>query len=126
VALAVCQALGIETDVLPRIATGFGGGMGGSGGTCGALVGAIMAVGLLHGRKAAGDDPRRPYAIAQRIYQAFEREMGSTQCRQLTGIDLRTPEGAWELYSSGVAQRVCARAVALAERLALEQLRPAR
>lgn len=123
VALAVCQALGLDTSLLPRMATGFGGGIAGSGATCGALVGAIMAVGLMYGRNTPEDDRRRPYAISQRIYSAFEQEMGSTQCRQLTGLDLRTPEGYRQLFTSGVHERVCAKAVALAERLALEQLR---
>lgn len=42
------------TDLSPEavaIATGFGGGMGLAGNNCGALIGAVMAVGAVHGRK---------------------------------------------------------------------------
>ncbi|ADI02225.1 MAG TPA: C_GCAxxG_C_C family protein [Syntrophothermus lipocalidus] len=42
------------TDFPPEVvamATGFGGGMGLSGNNCGALIGAVMAVGAVHGRK---------------------------------------------------------------------------
>ena len=116
------QALGTPNDVLPRIASGFGGGIGGSGGTCGALVGAIMTVGLIHGRTQAADDRVRPNTISQQIFAGFEDQMGATACRELTGLDLRTREGVRQLRESGVAERVCARAIALGEALALEHL----
>ena len=120
--LAVSQALGEESDVLPRIASGFGGGIGGSGATCGALVGAIMAVGLRHGRTSPEDDRSRATASSQRIFDAFAEEMGATACRDLTGLDLRTPEGGRQLRESGVANRVCAPAIQFAERLAISEL----
>jgi C_GCAxxG_C_C family probable redox protein len=118
----VSQALGEESDVLPRIASGFGGGIGGSGGTCGALVGAIMVVGLRYGRTNPEDDRLRAYAISQRIFDAFEGEMGATACRDLTGLDLRTTDGARQRQESGVAERVCAPAIQLAERLAMTEI----
>lgn len=124
VSLGVCQALGIGEGVIPRAATGFGGGGGGSGGTCGALAGALLAVGLKYGRTSTQDERRRPYAISQRIYKAFVDEMGAAGCRELTGLDLRTPEGYQALRNSGLHDTVCTRAVELAERLAVEQLRP--
>ncbi len=115
--------MGLESGPLPRLATGFGGGIGGSGATCGALVGAVMAVGLIHGRDSPDGDRRTATAISQQIHDAFEEQMGSTACRALTGLDLTTREGARELYSSDVHERVCRRAVDLAEQLAVEQLR---
>lgn len=118
----MCQAAGLEDSPAPRVATGFGGGIGGAGATCGALTGAVIAVGVAHGRDSTDDDRRAAYAISQRIVRGFEQEMGSTSCRELTGLDLTTPEGARELYSSEVHDRVCGRAVELAERLVLEQL----
>ena len=42
--LAVSQELGIKNEIIPRIASGFGGGMGGTGAVCGAVVGGIMAI----------------------------------------------------------------------------------
>jgi C_GCAxxG_C_C family probable redox protein len=107
------------------MASGFGGGMAGAGGTCGALVGAVMTVGLVHGRSDATADRRPAYGLTAEIVAAFEQEMGSTSCRELTELDLRTPEGMKALRESGVGQRVCARAIATAERLALERLAPA-
>lgn len=41
---------GVSPDMV-ALATGFGGGMGLAGHNCGALIGAVMAVGAVHGRK---------------------------------------------------------------------------
>jgi len=123
VSLAVSQAIGDTSGMLPRMASGFGGGMAGAGGTCGALVGAVMAVGLLHGRSRPEDDRRPAYGLTTEIVDAFEKEMGSTRCRDLTGLDLRTPQGMKALRED-VGGRVCARAIALGERLAVERLAP--
>jgi C_GCAxxG_C_C family probable redox protein len=107
------------------MASGFGGGIGGSGATCGALVGAVMAVGLVKGRDSTDGDRAAAGAISRRIHDAFEEEMGSTACRELTGLDLTTSEGAKQFGSGDVPAQVCRPAVELAERLALEELRSA-
>jgi len=121
----VCQELGIESPVVPRIATAFGGGMGGIGSVCGAVVGAVMAIGLAHGREEPSQSRDQAYALTQQVYRGFQQEMGSTICRDLTGIDLTTPEGVKEIFSSGVAMRVCLRAGSTGYRLALSALREA-
>ena len=123
--MAVCQELAIESPLIPRMASAFGGGMGGLGSVCGAVSGALIAIGLVHGR----DEPWQPrdqvYALAQQVYHGFQQEMGSTICRELTGLDLTTPEGVKEIYSSGVGMRVCLRAGSTGYRLALAALREA-
>ena len=116
------QELGLESPSVPRIATPFGGGIGGLGSVCGAVVGAVMAIGLARGREQPEQPRAQAYAAAQQLYRRFQEEMGSTVCRELTGIDLSTPEGLQQLYSSDVRQRVCLPAVAAAYRLALELL----
>ena len=121
----MCQELGIESPVVPRIATAFGGGMGGIGSVCGAVVGAVMAIGLAHGREEPSQSRDQAYALTQQVYRGFQQEMGSTICRDLTGIDLTTPEGVKEIFSSGVAMRVCLRAGSTGYRLALSALREA-
>jgi len=121
----VCQELHIESPLIPRMASAFGGGIGGLGSVCGAVSGAMIAIGLTHGR----DEPWQPrdqvYDLARKVYRGFQEEMGSTTCRDLTGLDLTTPEGVKEIYSSGVGMRVCLRAASTGYRLALAALREA-
>ncbi|HBH04633.1 MAG TPA: hypothetical protein DDZ42_22425 [Candidatus Rokubacteria bacterium] len=120
--LAVCQRQGIKDEVIPRIATAFGGGMGGTGSVCGAVVGAVMAVGLRHGRAEPSERDARAYALTQELRRRFEAEMGSIGCRELTGMDLSTPEGVKRFYASDVPQRVCMPAVGAAYRIVTELL----
>ena len=48
--MAVCQELGIKNELIPRIASPFAGGMARTGEVCGAAVGALMCIGIKHGR----------------------------------------------------------------------------
>ena len=49
--------------------------------------------------------------------------MGTINCRELTGLDLTTPEGIQQLMSSDTPQKVCFPAVGLAYRLAVDLLK---
>jgi len=94
VVMAVAKAEGVDSGLLPRIATGFGGGMARTCGDCGALTGAVMAVGLALGRSTATESVEPAFAATQRLIQEFEREFGSRDCQALLGgCDLATPEG---------------------------------
>lgn len=93
VLLAVAEQLGIESGVLPKIATGFCSGAGRTSGMCGAVSGAIMAIGLKLGRNNPGDSAEPCYAAVKKLVDAFEKEFGSVNCRTLIECDLATPEG---------------------------------
>jgi len=118
--LAVSQHLGIESEIIPRIATAFGAGIGGGGVICGAVIGSVMAIGLKHGREEPSQPRDKPYALAREFCQRFEEETGSLSCRELTGIDLSTPEGQKAFYSSDIPIRVCLPAIGAAFRLVME------
>ncbi len=121
--LAVCQESGIENEMIPRIASGFGGGIGGTGAVCGAVVGAVMAIGLKRGRDAATEDRFGTWRLAQEFRRRFEAEMEAINCRDLTGEDLSTEEGRKQYMSSGKPLTVCLPAVGLANRLVVELLK---
>jgi len=93
VLLAVAESQGIESDLLSKIATGFCSGMARTGGFCGALSGAIMAQGLLTGRSEPGASVDEHYARVQELIRQFEEKFGATNCQELTGVHLGTPEG---------------------------------
>lgn len=118
----MCQQLGVQQEVIPEIATAFGGGIGGTGSVCGALVGAVMAIGLRHGRRHPSERDARAHALTQELRRRFEAEMGHIECRELTGMDLSTPEGVRRFYASDVPRRVCLPAVGVAYRAVMELL----
>jgi C_GCAxxG_C_C family probable redox protein len=70
----------IHTDI-PRMATGFGGGIGGSKAeTCGTLNGGIIAIGCLFGRNRPGDDKKTAYEVSAEFRQKFIDTLGSSIC----------------------------------------------
>jgi len=93
VLLAVAESQGIESDLLPRIATGFCSGLARTGGLCGALSGGIMALNLLTGRSEPGASVDENYALVGELIDQYEDKFGSINCKELTGVDLGTGEG---------------------------------
>jgi C_GCAxxG_C_C family probable redox protein len=122
VLLAVCQELGIDSEIVPRIASGFGYGISGRGTVCGAVVGSVMAIGLRHGREEPWQQRDNAHSLVQEFCQRFEEEMGHLYCRDLTGMDPSTPEGIEAQMSSDVPVRVCLPAIGTAFDLVMELL----
>ena len=114
--MGVCEALGIKSDCVPKIATPFGGGMGRYGEVCGAVTGALMAMGLKLGRQGDDDTSARDrvYPRTLRLMRAFEIEFGTVECRALTGCDLLTPEGRERFQEQKMHTELCAKFVAFA------------
>ena len=109
-------------DVIPRIASGFGGGIGNTGAVCGAVVGAVMAISLKMDRGKTMEDWLRIAAVVQDFRRRFEAEMGTINCRELIGADLNTVEGMNQLMNSDLPQKVCFPAVGKAYQLVLDLL----
>ena len=84
-------ALDLPLDAVSYM-TGFGGGIGASGYTCGALTAAVLANGIVHGRKNPGATPKdvRGNELRERFYKrynnltgAFIGLAGSGLCREI-------------------------------------------
>ncbi|MBN1579582.1 MAG: C_GCAxxG_C_C family protein [Anaerolineae bacterium] len=91
--LAVAEWKGIESDLIPRIATGFCSGMARSCGLCGAVSGAVMGISLVAGRDSPDEPVVECYTLVQQFLDEFEARFGSTNCQQLIGCDLNTEQG---------------------------------
>ncbi len=124
--LAVCRDYKIENELIPKIATCFGGGIGNTGSVCGAVIGAVMAIGVVRERPAGIEQWMATAAVAKEFRRRFEEEMGTISCRELTGIDWSTAETLGDvegLMSSEVAMNACFPAVAHAYRIISELLK---
>jgi C_GCAxxG_C_C family probable redox protein len=129
VLMAVSKRVGRKTQSLapciPRMATGFGGGVGRNGDICGALAGGIMTISLALGRDNS-DQSRDPcYGAADCFYNEFVETFGSSRCRKLTGLDLKKPEQR-EAYGSRIHVERCNPIVAWAAKRAYEIIRKAK
>ncbi len=119
----MCQDYNIENELIPKIATCFGGGIGNTGSVCGAVIGATMAIGIVRKRSTNIEEWLATAEIAREFRRRFEDEMQTISCRELTGVDLSTNEGREDLMNSEIAMTVCFPAVAHAYRIVSDLLK---
>lgn len=90
---AIAESRGIQSDLIPKIASGFCSGIARTGNMCGAVSGAIMGINLAAGRSSPAESLEFSYSLTQKLISQFERQFGSVNCRQLIGCDLATQAG---------------------------------
>ena len=117
--LAVAGHEQIQSDIIPRIATGFCGGLSHTAGMCGAVSGGIMAIGLCLGRNSPAEQNQVCYEAVKSFMQSFSAQFGELNCKKLTGVHLGTPEGQALFEASGQI-RQCTEYVGEAVRMVLE------
>ena len=120
--MAFGPELGLPRSLAPKIAAPFGAGIGRLGQTCGAVSGALMVLGLLVGRTdlSSVEQKELSYTLAGEFMAEFSRRRGSTQCRQLLGIDLSLPQGLEQARKEGVFDTLCPELVREAGKILLE------
>lgn len=106
VLLAIARSQGIQSDILPKIATGLCSGMARSCGTCGAVTGAILGIGLVLGRSTPEESVEPAYTAAGKFLKEFELEYGDRSCYVLLGgCDMGTPEGQATFVENNLFER---------------------
>lgn len=110
VLLAFADDLKFSKELGMKMAAGFGGGMGKQQETCGAVTGAIMVIGLLKGEVVNNNDELLPssYSAVKDLTRDFVAVYKTTQCRDLIGCDLNTPEGSAKFKDEKIKENVCA------------------
>lgn len=118
VVLSLTKAHGIESDILPKAATAFCGGMSHTCGTCGAVTGAVMGISAILGRDDAESSAAETYAAAGALIAKFEEEFGTRNCHELLECDLGSREGQRMFLKQGLREKCTSytgRAAELAE-----------
>jgi C_GCAxxG_C_C family probable redox protein len=121
---AFAPALGVAEEQALQTAAMFGGGIGHTGRLCGALSGALMALGLRYGNTTAGDRAakERDYTLAQELMQRFQERHGTSECRELLGIDIRDEQQYQQARQQGLFKTRCPLFVGGAAQLLHEML----
>ena len=109
VLLSFADDLKFSKELAQKMAAGFGGGMGKQQETCGAVTGAIMVLGLLKGEHVNNNDELKSesYGSVKELTREFIAEYKTTNCRDLIGCDLNTPEGAEKFKEEKIMETVC-------------------
>lgn len=117
---AVSDEAGVISPLIPRIATGFCGGMARTRGMCGAVTGGIMALGILYGRDNDQQTYDTVYEKVQQFLRVFKEEYKSTNCFELTGCDLGKKEERRAFVEKGMLEKcrpIIGRAASLVAKL---------
>ena len=122
VLLAVCESKGIQSALIPRIASGFCGGIANTNGLCGAIAGGILALNIVYGRDNASESKDINYQKVQQFQKMFLVKFGSTSCPTLTDCDLSKKEGHQKFKKLNVHQK-CTDFTGEATRMVLELLK---
>lgn len=110
VLLSFADDLKFSKELAQKLAVGFGGGMGKQQETCGAVTGAIMVLGLLKGEEVNNNEELKAaaYGSVKELSRDFISAYKTTQCRELIGCDLNTPEGSEKFKEEKIMENVCA------------------
>jgi len=82
-----------------------------------------MAISYKKKHGATMEENFHTLGLIQEFRCRFEAEMKTIYCRELTGLDLSTPEGIEQSMKTNTAQNVCFPAVGLAYRLVVDLLK---
>ena len=100
VLIALSRALGVESDIIPRVATGFAAGVARTGQICGAFSGAVMGLGIKYGRDEPITPPKgRVYWFSRDLAEDFLKNYGSLTCEGVLGLNIDEPAD-YEEYRS--------------------------
>ena len=110
---AFCESEGLDMETAMKLTTGFGGGVR-CGEICGAVSGAVMIIGLKYGvyGDKAMEQNVRCRAMSFEFIKAFKEANSSILCRELLGVDIRSPEDHNSEQAKESHQKVCPELVA--------------
>ena len=91
---AFCENFGLDREIAIKLADPFGAGMRGQSETCGAVTGALMVIGLKHGRTRADGLLAKEKAaeVTREFVKRFKERHGTIVCKELLGHDISIPE----------------------------------
>lgn len=87
VACAFAEKLGVDKEILFKIAEGFGLGMGGTKCTCGAVSGAVILAGIKNSGGLSQRTKAATYKLSSKIVEDFIAKNQSVICSEIKGID---------------------------------------
>ena len=73
--------------------------MGLNGLLCGSISSVALAIGIKYGRSSAEENPQPVWDMIDKYVAAFKDRFGAVNCRQLTGLNLKTEEGLKEYFA---------------------------
>jgi C_GCAxxG_C_C family probable redox protein len=121
VLLALKEYLDTDSNLIPKIGTGIGAGVSLNGLLCGSISSVALAIGIKYGRTSPEESPQPIWEMVDKYMSEFRDKFGYVNCRQLTGLNLKTKEGLKE-YFARVHDYACVERLKFAVEKAVEIL----
>ena len=115
---AFCQDGGLDEKTALMLTSGLGGGAR-CGELCGAVAGAIIVIGLKCGHSTVGALDQKKYcnSKAYEFEERFKEANRSIVCRDLLGVDIRSPEDHSDPIAQEGHKTICPEMVTSAVRI---------
>ncbi len=98
---------GIDSNLIPKVASGLAARVARTSHICGALTGAILGLGLWFGRNESVEGDRKPYWYSRRFICGWLEPYPETNCSLLLGVDLDDPEGYARFTAENMRNKKC-------------------
>ncbi len=113
---------GTESELIPKVSSGFAAGIARTSNICGAITGAILGLGLWFGRNEIVESDRRPYWYSRKFIEEWMKSHPSTNCTELLGVDLDKPDDYLVFDAENMWENKCKRYIGEAVSLAYDIL----
>ncbi len=106
---AFADQYGLDRDKALKLATAFGGGVACTAQMCGAVSGALMVIGLVHGRTDVEDKgaKEKTYQQSLELIGKLENRFGSIVCEKILGVNISTEEGMNQATETKLFETTC-------------------
>ncbi len=121
VLLALAEYLDTGSELIPKIGTAIGAGVSLNGLLCGSISSVAIVVGMKYGRSSPEENPQPAWNMIDEYVAAFKDKFGAFNCRELTGVNVKTPEG-WQKYITEIHDYKCPDRLKFAVERAIEML----
>ena len=111
---------GLDENTCLKASCAFGGGMGRQQLTCGAVTGALMAIGVKHGKGLNDPEEKKQetYALTRKFFEEFTKINGSANCFELLdGLNMNDPDDHKKITDQNLFVVKCEKYVADAVRI---------
>lgn len=119
VLMAVAEYKNIQSELIPKIATGLCGGVSKTNGMCGAVSGGVLAISMIYGRNKMEDSRDELITKSQTFVNLFTTKFGDVGCTTLSGCDLSTDHGIQKFDKENVHSK-CRKFVGEATKIVLK------
>ena len=101
--------VGLESNLAHKMGTGLGAGVGRKQYLCGAVNAGAIILSMKYGNIDPSDTSakERAYGAVGDFVTAMEKQLGSSDCRELLGVSIETPEERQEAQRKGLFDTIC-------------------